>query len=71
MNLFNFFGGRKNFNAYVAIALVIAWQITQWPQEALLMAIGFLGLTNVALVGSDIANRNQPVIFGDANEEKK
>lgn len=71
MDIFKFFGGRKNFNAYLSVALVIVWQVTKWPNEALFTAVGFLGLTNVALVGSDIANRNKPTFFGDANEETK
>lgn len=71
LQIFDLFGGRKNFNAYLAVILVVVWQFTKWPNEALFTAVGFLGLTNVALVGSDVANRNRPVIFGDANEEAK
>lgn len=60
MQIFDFFGGRKNFNAYLAVILVVVWQFTHWPNEALFTAVGFLGLTNAALVASDVAERNKP-----------
>ncbi len=73
MNLINALGGRKNVNGYVAVGLVILWMIMGWPAEFLTLAVGFLGLTNISLVGSDFANRNkvETVVKTQTTEEVK
>lgn len=51
--IFYFLGGRKNFNAYLGVLLVILWTLTGWDKEALYLALGLLGLTNGAIAIED------------------
>lgn len=51
--MFDFFGGRKNFNAYIGVLLVIAWTVFKLDPESLYLALGLLGLTNAAIAFED------------------
>ncbi len=66
--IFDFFGGRKNFNLYFGVVLVVVWQLLEWPKESLWVVLGLLGLTNGALAVSDLGNKTKTVFVPDDQE---
>lgn len=51
--IFDMFGGRKSFNAYLGVVLVITWAIFKLDPESLYLALGLLGLTNATIAFED------------------
>lgn len=62
--MFDFFGGRKNFNAYLGVLLVVVWTVLDLPKEALYLALGLLGLTNATIAFED-SRKDIPVLHVD------
>ena len=51
--IFSWFGGRKNFNAYLGVSLTVLWTALGWPKSALFIVLGLLGITNLAIAHED------------------